>query len=412
MTTPLNPPPDSHYDAIVVGARCAGAFTAMLLSRAGLRVLAVDRSAYGSDTLSTHAIMRPGVLQLARFGLLDRVMAAGTPPTTRTVFHYDDRAIDVTIEPRDGVDALCSPRRTVLDGILVDAAREAGAEVRYGVSLVGLLRSETGRVQGVRLRDEQGALHQVSADIVIGADGRHSSVARFAGVTTYRVGKHASATLYAYFSSEAFDEADANHWYFRNQSGAGLIPTNDGVHLVFVADEASRMRDALRADSAAALRAGLARAAPELLPAIASAKQIGRLQGFGGLPGYFRTAAGPGFALVGDAGYFKDPITAHGISDALRDAELLARAVARGTDQALADYARRRDELSLRFFEISDELGSFAWDAARAQQLHRELSREMKREGDVLLALGAEPFPRRKLDVARLEGLGWRSSAA
>ena len=145
-TTPLAQP----YDVVVVGARPAGAATAMLLARAGLRVLVVDRARYGSDALSTHALLRGGVLQLARWGLLDRVAASGRPPARRTVFHYGDEKVDVPIKPGDGFDALYAPRRTVLDPILVDAARDAGAEVRFGVSVTGLCRDETGRVSGSR----------------------------------------------------------------------------------------------------------------------------------------------------------------------------------------------------------------------------------------------------------------------
>src|SRR4029453_12858161 len=118
----------------------AGAATAMLLARRGLRVLAVDRGAYGTDTLSTHALMRAGVLQLARWGLLDRIEAAGTPRVRRTVFHYPDDVVDIPINPAADVPALFAPRRTVLDRVLVDAAADAGADVRHRVRLVDLLR--------------------------------------------------------------------------------------------------------------------------------------------------------------------------------------------------------------------------------------------------------------------------------
>ncbi len=124
-------------DVVVVGARCAGAATALLLARAGARVVLVDRGGYGRDTLSTHALMRAGTLQLHRWGLLERVVAAGTPPVRRTEFRYGAAGTTVTLKPLAGVDALYAPRRTVLDPILVDAARQAGADVRYGVSVTG-----------------------------------------------------------------------------------------------------------------------------------------------------------------------------------------------------------------------------------------------------------------------------------
>ena len=129
---------EAGYDVVVVGARAAGAATAMLLARRGLRVLAVDRGAYGTDTLSTHALMRAGVFQLAAWGLLERIEAADTPRVRRTVFHYEDEVIDIPIKPRDGVPGLFAPRRTVLDRVLVDAAVEAGADVRHRVRLADL----------------------------------------------------------------------------------------------------------------------------------------------------------------------------------------------------------------------------------------------------------------------------------
>jgi 2-polyprenyl-6-methoxyphenol hydroxylase-like FAD-dependent oxidoreductase len=241
----------------------------------------------------------------------------------------------------------------------------------------------------VRVREQDGTLTTLRAGIVIGADGRHSAVASFARAEIYRIGKNASATLYAYFTGARPEGPTANHWYFRNDTGAGLIPTDGSTHLLFVSAEAAQLREALRVDPGAALRMGLERAAPELVPALANARQVGRMQGFGGQPGYFRKSHGPGFALVGDAGYFKDPITAHGISDALRDAELLARAVTEGSEAALMRYQEARDALSSELFEISDECAGFQWSETRIQQLHRQLSREMKRECEALLALGS-----------------------
>ena len=127
-----------RYDVVVVGARCAGASTAMLLARAGAKVLMVDRQKYGSDVVSTHALMRAGVIQLSRWGLLSKLMATGTPPVRRTAFHYGDEAVHIDVRPEHGVDFLCAPRRTALDSVLVDGAREAGVEVRHGVTVTGL----------------------------------------------------------------------------------------------------------------------------------------------------------------------------------------------------------------------------------------------------------------------------------
>ncbi|MEJ2206087.1 MAG: FAD-dependent monooxygenase, partial [Gemmatimonadota bacterium] len=171
-------PVRDHYDVIIAGARASGAPTAMLLARRGLRVLVVDPVPRGRDTLSTHALMRSGVLQLHRWGLLDRVRAAGTPAAEDTTFDYGDETIVVPIKPKHGVRALYAPRRTVLDPILVDAASEAGAHVRFGLAVRDLQRDADGRVRGVWLHGPDHPSREVSADLVVGADGIHSRVAR------------------------------------------------------------------------------------------------------------------------------------------------------------------------------------------------------------------------------------------
>ena len=176
---------DSHYDAVIIGARCAGAATALLLARSGAKVLLVDRQAYGSDTISTHALMRCAVVQLNRWGLIPSLAAAGTPAIRSTTFHYGDEAVRVDIKPCHGVDCLFAPRRTVLDPLLVDAAREAGAEVRHGVALSELQFASSGRVIGASLRDAGGACMTVRSDIVIGADGRQSTVGQLVNAKAY-----------------------------------------------------------------------------------------------------------------------------------------------------------------------------------------------------------------------------------
>src|SRR6516162_8277190 len=140
---------DTRFDAVIIGARCAGAATALLLARSGAKVLLVDRQAYGSDTMSTHALMRCAVVQLNRWGLIPSIAAAGTPAIRSTTFHYGDEAVRVDIKPEHGVDCLFAPRRTVLDSLLVDAVLEAGAEIRHGAALSKLqFAASDGRVIG------------------------------------------------------------------------------------------------------------------------------------------------------------------------------------------------------------------------------------------------------------------------
>jgi menaquinone-9 beta-reductase len=375
-----------RYDAIVVGARCAGAATALLLARRGLRVLMVERGRYGTDTLSTHALMRGGVLQLVRWGLLPALEAAGTPPVRTTSFHYGEEVLPLPIKPRNGVDALYAPRRTVLDRLLVDTARDAGVEVMHGVRIADLIRSN-GRVRGALLEDVGGAA-SVAADIVIGADGLKSTVARLAGAEPYRVGSHAAGIVYGYWSGL---DVEGYGWYYRPGVSIGVIPTNDGEVCVFAAAPARRFASEIRLDIPSGYHRVLHECSPRFAETVGRATSSGPLRGFPGEIGYFRRSHGPGWALVGDAGYFKDPITAHGITDALRDAELLAIAVAKGTEPALAEYERLRDELSAGVFEVTDRIASFEWDLAEVQKQHRRLSEEMAREVEWLSAL--QPYP-------------------
>jgi menaquinone-9 beta-reductase len=367
----------TNYDVVVVGARCAGAAVAMLLARAGLRVLAVDRGVYGTDTLSTHALMRAGVRQLHRWGLLPALIEAGTPPVRVAVFRYVDETLRVPIRLRDGVDALYAPRRTLLDRVLVDGAIAAGVTVRYGSQVVDLARDGDGRVRGVQIKDHGGATTTIGADLVIGADGMHSTVARQVGARIVKAGRHASGLLYAYWQGVPLE---GFHWYYAPGVSAGAVRTNDAAVCVFAATPSSRFRAAIARDVSAGYHQVLREVDPELAAAVAAGTQMEPLRGFAGQAGYIRQSIGPGWALVGDASYFKDPLTAHGITDALRDAEWLARAVLQGTDAALRQYELERNTLVDGLFEVTDAIASFDWDLPAVQQLHRSLSDEMARE--------------------------------
>jgi flavin-dependent dehydrogenase len=378
----------SRYDAVVVGARCAGAATAMLLARQGLSVLLVDRDRHGADTLSTLALMRAGVLQLHRWGLLDRIRATDTPAIRFTSFIYGDETITLPIKPKDGVDAFYAPRRTLLDALLADAAASSGAEVVYGPRLVDLTRASDGRVAGAVIEERGGALRHVDAGIVIGADGLRSTVAQLVLAPTYHEGRHACGVVYTFWPGLV---SDRSRWYYRPGVSAGSIPTNNGNVLVFAAMPQPRFYGEIQSDLEAGYFKVLAESAPELAGEVAGKTPSERFRGFPGQPGLMRKSHGPGWALVGDAGYFKDPITAHGISDALRDAELLARAVERGTDSAMAAYQSARDELSRELFEITDTIAGFGWDLDRLKPLHLNLSKAMNQECDALLGLDTQP---------------------
>ncbi|MFL5258443.1 MAG: NAD(P)/FAD-dependent oxidoreductase, partial [Hyphomicrobiales bacterium] len=202
-----------HYDAIVVGARCAGAATAILLARAGLRVLAVDRQPYGSDTLSTHALMRPAVMQLSRWGLLDDILNTGAPVVRSSTFHYGEEQVTVPIKPEPGIPGLIAPRRTVLDRVLVDAARAVGATVLHDTHVHELTFDRHGRVVGVALTNPDGKPRYLACEVVVGADGLSSLVARAAGASPIATGRAPVAHAYGYTTIPA--ALSGYHWYFQ-----------------------------------------------------------------------------------------------------------------------------------------------------------------------------------------------------
>ncbi len=376
-----------HYDVIIAGARCAGASTAMLLARQGLRVLVVDPTRRGSDTLSTHALMRGAVLQLHRWGVLDDIRAAGTPAIRTTTFHYGDEVLEIPIKPRDGIDALYAPRRTVIDVVLLDAAEAAGAEVLFGYSLVDLLRDPDDRVCGARIAGGDRDEIAVAAEVVIGADGLRSHLARMVEAEQQYTAPNATASIYSYrqdFGLEGF------HWFYNIGAAVGSIPTNDGNTCVFASLPPARFEDNRKGGLEALYREVLNDVSPTLAERVAGSEISGKLRGFPGVPGFLRRATGPGWALVGDAAYFKDPLTAHGITDALRDAELLARAVTAGSDEALAGYQTTRDELVKGLFDVTDRIASFEWDLEEAKNLHLDLNKEMKAEVDLLNTLDGD----------------------
>ena len=350
-------PATRRYDAIVVGARCAGAATAMLLAGKGYDVLLVDRANFPSDTVSTHVIHPPGLTALRRWGLLDDLVATGCPWLPAYTFDFGPLVITGSPSAADGTAGSYAPRRIVLDELLVRAAEKAGAELREGFSVTELI-ADGDRVTGVRGHARGGVEVSEYAHVVIGADGVRSRVAEQVNAPRYREGPVLASAYYAYWSGVP---ATGALWMIRPGRGFGLIPTNDDLTLVLAAwpqAEVTRVKQDLQGNY-------LREVAAALGGRLDGGRQETRVVGEG-VPNRFRTPYGPRWALVGDAGYAKDPVTAQGITDAFHDAELCADALDtvwrgdRGYDDALGEYQRRRDERALPMYEFTGQLADLA----------------------------------------------------
>jgi len=372
----------------VVGARCAGAATARLLAGMGHDVLMVDKTRLPSDTLSTHGLIRGGVVQLARWGLLDRVLDSGAPPITQVLFDIEGEPKVRRIKQRAGVDLLVAPRRRVLDGLLADAAQEAGARLRTGVTATGVLRSDDGRVSGIAGRTATGDHVELPARMVVGADGRGSRMAGFLGARMVERFTSPCAVFYTYVIGL---RPDTYEFHIAPDAFAGVFPTNDGEACVWLIRPTPLLEPIRTAgtEHAAAFVEQLELLVPDLGGRVRAGRITARLRGTANLPNYRRQAQGPGWALVGDAGYHRDPITGHGITDAFRDAELLATAIDRslrdpaGEQAAMTSYQESRDAMAREVFDLTRALTAFP-PPARFVELQLQLSDALEREAEQL----------------------------
>jgi flavin-dependent dehydrogenase len=356
------------YDAIVVGARCAGSPTAMLLARKGYRVLVVDRAGFPSDTLSTHLIHAPGVAALRRWGIVDDLAATGWPDIDTYSFDFGPFTITGTPRPEDGNSTAYAPRRTVIDKILVDAAADAGAEVREHFTVEDVV-IEDGEVVGIRGHANGGASVTERARVVIGADGRNSRIARTVEPEQYNDKPMLQWSYYTYWSGLPIDGVEI---VIRPDRGWGAFPTNDGLTLVVVGwpyAESTAYKTDVEANYLKTLEL-----APEFAARVQAANREERFAG-GAVANFFRKPFGPGWALVGDAGYDKDPITAQGISDAFRDAEMCSSALddvftgARSFADAMSDYQRARDSKVGPMYDFTTQLATLEPPPPEMQQL-------------------------------------------
>lgn len=371
-------PAPEHVDAIVVGARCSGSATAIALARAGRRVVALDRATFPSDTLSTHLLFAGGVSELKALGALERAERSGAPRLPAAFMAAKDMEVTAGYSrTSEGIDYGMSVRRPALDMALVETAREAGVEVREKTKVTALLH-DGDRVAGVRATGPDGVDRAIRAPLVAGADGRQSTVARLLGVQEpYRTIDNRRACVFAYWEDPREEwRTIAAQWREGEQLGTAF-PCDGGLVLVLLMPPVEQ-GDAYRDDPEGAYRRGI-----EELPALRE-----RLEGCTLAtkvristkhPAFFRRSSGPGWALPGDAGHFKDPVTAQGIRDALRYGRRLGEHAAPALDdpaqldRALRAWEREREEDCLEIYQWTNLL-------ARAEMLNpveEELYRHM-----------------------------------
>src|SRR5688572_10876690 len=358
------------YDAIVVGARCGGSPTAMLLARRGFKVLLVDKATFPSDTISTHILWPHGAEILGRWGLLDTLAATGLPPICRRMtFDVGPFALRGTIpDANEGMGGFC-PRRTVLDSLLVNAAAESGVEVRESFTVDELLMTDE-TIVGVRGHGKGGTAVEERARVIIGADGVNSFVARAVRTAEYDVRPVAACCYYSYFSGVAQDDIEL---YVRDGCAFGGAPTNDGLHLVMV-NWPTREFPEVRADIEGHVWRALEKA-PDFLARVRQGHREETWYGTAGVPGYFRKPYGRGWALVGDAGYNRDPITAQGISDAFIDAAGLTETLSawlsgNGTfEELMAAHEEARNERVRPMYEFTSQLATLELPPPEMQAL-------------------------------------------
>ena len=368
-----------RFDVIVVGARCAGAPLATMLARKGVGVCLVDKDRFPSDTLSTHAVQPVGVQVLERLGVLDTMLKL-TPPIVRGRMVFDEGA-EAAVD--DVVAIAGAPvvnlRRVTMDEVLVNAAADAGADVRTGTTVTGVV-TERGRVTGVTT-----TASELRATLVVGADGMRSPVSRMVGAQEYHPTPNGRLFMWGYYEG---DPTNGAMWIGKIGDYSYLaMPSDSGLALVAACPSIDR-RDEVRADREAVFEAGL-RAWPELHAGVAGARREGSLNTMANMHGFFRQSAGPGWVLVGDAGHFKDPTPGQGIADALRQAEKLADAIGRalGTgdadrDRILHDWWRWRDEDAWEMYWFAHEMGA----PGPTPPLLREIQHRITGDDELVLA--------------------------
>ncbi len=357
-----------EFDAIIVGARCAGSATAIALAGRGLHVLVIDSARFPSDTLSTHLLWPSTLAEIHALGALPAVEEAGAPRLPIAEAILDEIGWRTGYSPVSGIDYGMCLRRSHLDDALVRTASSLGADIRQQCRATGLI-SDDGRVTGIRYTDPDDHERAAIAPIVIGADGRKSVVAREVGAQTPLISSRSGRSCYfAYWTDPREDLRHiASQWRVDGLLGTAF-PCDDGQTLCLLQPPVE-LDDAFHGRKVTdAYRAGVA-ALPGLARRLEGAEMVSRVRSCTGIESYFRRSSGPGWALPGDAGHFKDPVTAQGIRDAYRYGRLLGERLApilgsRGgpdpeaVDAATAEWAARREQDCVEIYQWTNVLAS------------------------------------------------------
>jgi pimeloyl-ACP methyl ester carboxylesterase/flavin-dependent dehydrogenase len=372
-----------EFDVVVVGGRCAGSPLATLLARGGLSIALVERARFPRDTLSTHIFESSALAFLNRLGLLGAVRATGAPIVNRVDLRQEGFRARVPVPRRPGdVGGVMSVRRLLLDPILLEAAAAAGAEVWMGAKVTALIR-DGGRVAGVRVA-RNGSEQRLEARLVVGADGRNSTVAGLAGARKYNLTPNQRFACWSFF--EGADPGADPAVVFHRWSGALVVamPADSGLYQVLALpglDELPRFRQSLEESYLEYVR----RCDP-VARALSGARRVGKLFGMLRWEGFFREATGPGWVLAGDAGHFKDPAPGQGIQDAFRQVEVLAPVILGAVggspsalDEALAGWTRWRDEDAGEHYWLAADLGQ----AGPAPAVLPEIAQRLYQQGEL-----------------------------
>lgn len=395
----MSPDTSERFDVVIVGGRCAGSPLATFLKRAGLSVCVCDQAEFPSDTLSTHMFQLSGIEVLQKLGVMDAVLASGAPPLTNCYMKFED--VDLSgparLRKNDPRLAMLCVRRISLDVHLVEKAREVGVDVRLHTRVTELIK-KNGRVAGVRVAGRNGKSYAIDADLVVGADGRNSLIGRLAEARRYHVIPSERISSWAYFRGVPQDVEPKLYYHRLGDDFVVAAPTDDGLFLVCLCPSVEYF-DSYRSDSERWFTRAV-EGCPPVAELLANAERVTKFRGLTRFEGFFREATGPGWVLVGDAGHFKDPTPGQGISDALRQVEMLSAAIVQGfgnpkvRDAALRGWWRWRDKDALQHYWFCSDIGKRGTISPVRLEMLRRVARDEELRKDFLDIFIHRKYPR------------------